>query len=115
MHVPSPMPYKEVVVPTHAEPLSDVEQQINDQPLHNETVTNENAVEEPHEITLRRSQRGRRSAISHDYVVYLHESDFDVGINKDSILFSQAIKCVDSAKWINAMHDELKSMEQNEV
>ncbi|CAL9026013.1 unnamed protein product, partial [Prunus brigantina] len=115
VHVPSPMPYTEVVVPTHAEPLSDVEQQINDQPLHNETITNENAMEEPQEITLRRSQRERRSAISHDYVVYLHESDFDTGINKDSVLFSQAINCVDSAKWIDAMHDELKSMKQNEV
>lgn len=115
VHVPSPMPYTEVVVPTHAEPLSDVEQQINDQPLHNETITNENVVEEPQEITLRRSQRERRSAISHDYVVYLHESDFDTGINKDPVLFSQAINCVDSAKWIDAMHDELKSMKQNEV
>ena len=48
-------------------------------------------------------------------MVYLQESDFDVGICKDPVSFSQAIESNDSAKWINAMNDELKSMDRNEV
>ena len=42
-------------------------------------------------------------------------SDFDLGINKDPVSFSQAIESTKSDKWINAMKDELKSMEQNKV
>jgi len=36
--------------------------------------------------------------ISDDYVVYLKESDFDIGINKDPVSFSQAVKSDDSNK-----------------
>ena len=53
-------------------------------------------IEEPQGVALRRSQRERRSAISDKYVVYLQESDFDIGSIKDPISFSQAIKSVDS-------------------
>ena len=38
------------------------------------------------------SQRQRKSAISDDYVVYLQESEFDLGINEDPVSFSQAIE-----------------------
>ena len=78
-------------------------------------VTNEQMVKEPQGITLRRSQRERRSAISDEYVVYLQKSDFDIGSSKDSISFPQALESVDSTKWMNAMKDELKSIDQNEV
>ena len=47
--------------------------------------------------------------------MYLQESDYDIGINKDPVSFSQAIECNDSSKWIDAMNDELKSMDQNQV
>ena len=47
--------------------------------------------------------------------MYLQESDFDIGINKDLVSFSQAIECNDSSKWVDAMNDELKSMDQNKV
>ena len=63
-------------------------------------------VEEPQEIALRRSQRERKSTIFYDYMVYLHESDFDLGTSKDPISFSQAIKSVDSIKWMDTMKDE---------
>jgi hypothetical protein len=46
---------------------------------------------EPQQVALRRSQRDRRSAISNDYVVYMQESDYDIGINKDLVLFSHAV------------------------
>jgi hypothetical protein len=78
-------------------------------------VTNEQMVEEPQGVALRRSQRERRSVISGEYVVYLQESDFDIGSSKDSISFSQALECVDSTKWMNAMKHKLKSIDQNEV
>ena len=69
----------EIVVPTIVEPPNNVEQQINGPLLHNEMLTNEQVVEEPQEIVLRRSQEERKFVISNDYMVYLHESDFDIG------------------------------------
>ena len=72
-------------------------------------------VEEPQGVVLRRSQRERRFVILDEYVVYLQESDFDIGSSKDLISFSQALESVDSTKWMNSMKDELKSMDQNEV
>jgi hypothetical protein len=73
-------------------------------------------VEEPHpEVPLRRSHQEQNSAISDDYVVYLQESEFDIGICNDPISYSQAIKSNDSDKWIDAMNEELKSMDKNQV
>ena len=95
---------------------------MNDQILHEEPVVNEPMepainvpIVEPQETILRRSQRSRKSAVSNDYVVYLQESEFDLGIKDDPVSFSQAVESVNSTKWIDAMKDELKSMEQNEV
>ena len=68
-------------------------------------------MEEPQQSTLRRSQRERRPVISNDYVVYLQEFDYDVGTSKDLVSFSQAIGYSDSDKWIDAMNDELKSID----
>ena len=48
-------------------------------------------------------------------MVYLQESKFDLGIDEDSISFSQAIESISSTKWVDAMNDELKSMVHNEV
>ncbi|XP_059629531.1 uncharacterized protein LOC132272391 [Cornus florida] len=90
------------------------EEQLNDQQLDNETITNE-VIEEPQGITLRRSQREKKAAIPNDYVVYLHESNFDIAICKDPVTYSQAINSTNSINWINAMNEELKSMEQNKV
>ena len=64
---------------------------------------------------LRRSQRKRKHAISDDYVVYLQESNYDIGIKRDPLSFSQAIESNDSEKWYDAMKEELKSMVQNDV
>ena len=101
-----------VTVPLIAAPQHNEEEQQNNEPvIHNEPV-----VEEPQEVALRRSQRERRPAISNDYVVYLQESEADLSINdNDPVLFSQAVSCDNSDKWLDAMKDELKSMEQNGV
>lgn len=103
------------IVPTTIVQDDNVEEQINDNLPYNEIAINEPIVEEPQEIILRRSQRERRSAISDNYVVYLQESDFDIEINEDPVGFSQAIDSADSNKWIDAMNDKMKSIEQNKV
>ncbi|GJZ54599.1 retrovirus-related pol polyprotein from transposon TNT 1-94 [Tanacetum coccineum] len=59
--------------------------------------------------------RVRKSAIPDDYIVYLQEMDFDIGIDNDPVSFSQAIKGDKSKMWIDAMKEELKSMAQNKV
>ena len=88
---------------------------MNEQATHNEHNVNEPIVDEPQEITLRRSQRETRSTISDDYMVYLQESEFDIGIDEDPISFSQDIESINSTKWVDVMRDGLKSMDHNEV
>jgi len=86
VQVSLPITSKENVVPTVVQSFDNVEQVI-DQSLHDEIITNEPIIEESQGIALRRSQRERRSAISDDYVVYLQESNFDIGTSKDPVSF----------------------------
>ncbi|RVW72970.1 Retrovirus-related Pol polyprotein from transposon TNT 1-94 [Vitis vinifera] len=65
--------------------------------------------------TLRRSARTKRSAIPSDYVVYLQESDYNIGAENDPESFSQAMSCKESKLWYNAMKDEMSSMRCNDV
>ncbi|RVW56198.1 Retrovirus-related Pol polyprotein from transposon TNT 1-94 [Vitis vinifera] len=97
------------------EPRKENEQHNRDGTLPPENIAIENVVEPPQPAPLRRSQRERRPAITDDYVVYLQESDFDIGIRKDPILFAQAMESDDSSKWMEAMNEELKSMAHNGV
>jgi hypothetical protein len=41
-------------------------------------------------VCLRRSQRTRRPAVSDDYVVYLQEHEFSVGMSVDPSTFQEA-------------------------
>jgi len=84
-----------VIAPLVVIPNNNEEEHLNNEPMiHNEPI-----VEEPQEVTLRRSQRERRPAISNDYVVYLHETEIDLSINdNDLVLFSQAVSCDNSKK-----------------
>ena len=50
-----------------------------------------------------------------DYIVYLQEHEFDMGLEDDLISFSQTKQSVNSQKWIEAMKDEMKSMKDNNV
>ncbi|KAL4016719.1 hypothetical protein IC575_024376 [Cucumis melo] len=116
VEIPSSITSSQVVVPIVVDSLNNPqEQQINGQTPHNDIVTNEPVTEGPQEIELRRSVRSRRSTIFYDYLVYLHESEFDLSINNDPVSFSQAIKEDNSTKWLDAMKEELKSMNDNEV
>uniref|UniRef100_A0A2N9IKQ7 Integrase catalytic domain-containing protein n=1 Tax=Fagus sylvatica TaxID=28930 RepID=A0A2N9IKQ7_FAGSY len=98
--IPIPVTSKEIVVSPVVEQYDNIEQQSSDQSLHNEShVTNEPVAKQSQGMALRRSQRERRLARN--------------GISRSKRLF--AIESSDSEKWINAINDELKSMEQNEV
>ena len=65
--------------------------------------------------TLRRSTRNKRSAIPSDYVVYLQESDYNIGAKNDPETFSQAMSCKKSNLWHDAMKEEMNSMMSNGV
>ncbi|GJW70887.1 retrovirus-related pol polyprotein from transposon TNT 1-94 [Tanacetum coccineum] len=55
------------------------------------------------------------SAIPDDYIVYLQETDFDIGIDNDPVSFSQAIESDKCKMWIAAIKEKFKSMDQNKV
>ena len=55
-------------------------------------------------VPLRRSTRERRSALSDDYIVFLQEHEFDIGVVEDDpINFRQAMDSSNSQRWVNAM------------
>ncbi|WVZ13813.1 hypothetical protein V8G54_011379, partial [Vigna mungo] len=93
---------------------------INVEPGDNEQVTNEELIneqliEEPQEAALRRSVRQKRPVISNDYVVYSVEHECDLSIDEDPVSFRQAMESNNSENWLNAMKEELKSMDDNKV
>ncbi|RDY04901.1 hypothetical protein CR513_11324, partial [Mucuna pruriens] len=58
----------------------------------------------------------RRHAIANDYIVFLQEHEDDISLTEDDpINFSQAMQSSNSQKWIDAMKDELKSIQDNDV
>ena len=67
------------------------------------------------EISLRRSQRVRRSSIPDDYLMYLQEHEYDLNNVDDPTTFEKAISSSHGDDWLNAMHDELASMAHNDV
>ena len=67
-------------------------------------------------MLLRTSIRERRSEIPDDYIVFLQEHEVDVNLLEDDpINLQQALQGSNSHKWIDAMKDEIKSMEDNGV
>ena len=63
----------------------------------------------------RRLIRERRSAIVHDYVVYLQEHEFDIGLEDDPKSLNEAKLSIHSTKWSNVLKNELQSMKDNDV
>ena len=60
----------------------------------------------------RRSQRVRKSVIPADYEVYNTE---EFQIEDDPTSFEEAMRSDHSSKWLEAMEDEMKSMNANKV
>jgi uncharacterized protein YqgQ len=73
--------------------------------------------QEPQEaVPLRRSIRERESVISNDYIVFLQENEFNIGMMKDDLVtLRQALESVNSHKWTKTMDEEIKSMYDNKV
>ena len=66
-------------------------------------------------VTLRRSQRTKRSAIPGDYEVYSQQHDFDISDDLDPVTYEEVISSSYSNFWLNAMEDEMRSMASNGV
>ncbi|RDX95965.1 hypothetical protein CR513_21434, partial [Mucuna pruriens] len=65
---------------------------------------------------MRRSIKERRHAIPDDYIFFLKEHEDDIGLTKDDpINFCRAMQKSNYKKWIDAMKDEMKSMQDNDV
>ncbi|RDY08220.1 hypothetical protein CR513_07571, partial [Mucuna pruriens] len=65
---------------------------------------------------IRRSIKERRHAIPDDYIVFLQEHEDDIGLTKDDpINFCQAMQSSNSQKWIDAMKDKIKPMQDNDI
>ena len=56
-----------------------------------------------------------RSTILSDYIMYLQESDYNMGAENDPEIFSQAMSCKESDIWYNAIKEEMISMKSNDV
>ena len=71
------------------------EQSVIEEPHHHEDISiylvSQPPQQENVDVTLRRSNRTRKPAISSDYIVYLQEADIDIGVEDDPATFSQAI------------------------
>jgi len=66
-------------------------------------------MEQPQQVPLWPSIRERKNAIPNDYIVFLQEHNGYNGMMEDDpINFYQAMKNINSKKWIEAMNEEYK-------
>jgi hypothetical protein len=95
------------------------EQSIQELPPQEKQVIIEPEVQHPQVMGEsegdRRSSKERRSAISDEYLAYLVESNFDVGLKNDPIMFSQVMSEENSKVWYNVMKEDMKSIAKNQV
>ena len=74
---------------------------IVEQPIKQQV--DEQIPQENDEATLRRSTRVRKSKIPNDYIVYLQELDYNIGVKNGLKTFSQAMSSKESNSWYSAM------------
>uniref|UniRef100_A0A2N9HYL0 Retroviral polymerase SH3-like domain-containing protein n=1 Tax=Fagus sylvatica TaxID=28930 RepID=A0A2N9HYL0_FAGSY len=103
-----------IEVPQAADDIP-VDQVVQELPRTFEQRVEPHTSQEYDGTTLRRSTRPKKSAIPDDYVVYLQESDYNIGAENDPESFSQAMSCKESELWYNAMKEEMNSMKSNGV
>lgn len=115
--VPIPVIAREVI--SDPQPDNVVQDNIVQTPIQDEVIVPEEQTLQPQpqeSVPLRRSTRERRFAFSDDYIVYLQEHEVENGMSKDDpINFRQAMESSNSHKWIEAMNEEYKSMQDNKV
>jgi len=94
-------------------------QQHNVEHLFTQTeviIPEEQTQQSQEQMPLRRSTREMRNAILDDYIVFLQEHEVTNGlVEGDPINFHQALQNSNSQKWINAMNEEYKSIQDNQV
>jgi len=101
--------------------ISDLVQDTTNQdnvrePPIQEVIPEEQTLPPQEPMPLRRSTRERRSAVPNDYIVFLQEHEVDIGVIEDDLInFRQAMESSNSQKWIDAMNEEIKSMNDNDV
>jgi len=88
---------------------------MDNEPTNDAQVINEQRIDEPQVIALRRSERQRRLAITNEYVVYSLEHECDLSIDEDPVSFRQTMESNNSERRFDAMKEELKSMDDNKV
>ena len=93
------------------------QENVNQTPIQDEIIVPEEQTQQPQEpVPLRRSTRERRNAIPDDFFVFLQEHEEETGmVENDPINFHQAMQGSNSQKWIDAMNEEYKSMQDNKV
>jgi hypothetical protein len=103
-----------IEVPQAADDIP-VDQVVQELPRTFEQQVEPHTSQEYDGTTLRRSTRPKKSAIPDNYVVYLQESDYNIGAENNPESFSQAMNCKESELWYNAMKEEMNSMKSNGV
>ena len=105
-----------VIIPPVAT-MNDDEEPVLQDPVE-PIATNEGEQQQPQTEDVpnveapRRSQRVRKSAIPADYEVY-NTKEFQM--EDDPTSFEEAMRSDHSSKWLEAMEDEMKSMNANKV
>jgi len=88
---------------------------MDNKPTSDAQVIDEQRIDEPQVIPLRRSERQRRPSITNDNVVYSVKHECDLSIDENPVSFRQAMKSNNSKIWFDDMKQELKSMDDNKV
>jgi len=129
-YVPMPIT-QDPIFPVHADVAPQVQRTVDTTPVETPVTTssiapndesNEDIQQPPvvmneqnNEQPLRRSQRERRSAIPSDYVTYMSEDTNELSLGDDPTSFKEAMNNEHSSEWLDAMKDEMESMNANEV
>ena len=100
------------VLPTPMDGFDQEQLGIDDAPIN---VNAPDPIEPVPEVPMRRSVRQRRPAISDDFVVYLGESDYDVGPVVDPVTYAGAVSNPQSSMLVDAMTDEIRSITHHGV
>ncbi|RDX90070.1 hypothetical protein CR513_28108, partial [Mucuna pruriens] len=83
-------------------------------PIIGDNIHPQTPIEQPQQY--QRSIKERRHAIIDDYIIFLQEHEDDISLTKDDpINFCQTMQSSNSQKWIDAMKDEMKSMQDNDL
>ncbi|GJU64837.1 retrovirus-related pol polyprotein from transposon TNT 1-94 [Tanacetum coccineum] len=109
-------PNQELSIPLYMENSTIVtSDEIVDIPIVDAPPHDENPIPPIVQQLLQRYERTRRPVVHDDFITYLNEDDYDLGKVEDPIFYNKAIDSNQSNQWLEAMNDELKSMQINDV